>query len=207
MNVGTYIFKPWLSCGGYQNTKKPLSCTYNAHFSLPYNFRFPICHCTRHNPKYRGQQTGAGNPSDEESESSDENLDRDSNSMCLDSDSAGVSDATFSASGQSDSDEPDLDANDGSDLEARIAAFVNRRVHGKEIVTPRHENPFKSNTNMETFEEALQSVRLEGVVPDGYGVLPEEWDDGGYPSYEILKVGRRGAKQLRVALPHEVWRS
>ena len=62
--------------------------------------------------------------------------------MCLDSDSAGESDATFSASGQSDSDEPDLDANDGSDLKARIAAFVNCWVHGKEIVTPGHENPY-----------------------------------------------------------------
>ena len=160
---------------------------------------------THHNPKHRSHRTGAGHPSDEDSSSNSEG-DSEPDSMRVDrDDSDNESDAASrnSASERSDLDEPNTDH---SDLEAHIAVFVDHQVHGKEIVTPRHENPFDSDADMETFNRALQSVQSEGIVPDGYGILPEEWEEDGYPTYEILKVGRRGKKELRVALPHEVWR-
>ena len=165
---------------------------------------------TYHNPKHRSHQTGAGHPSDEDSSGSEGSAsDSDSDSMHVDVDNSdhesNVASESTTDSEWSDSDEPELD--DTDDLEAHIAAFVACRVHGKEIVTPRNENPFESDADIETFNEALQSVQSEGIVPDGYGILPEEWDDDGYPTYEILKVGRRGTKQLRIALPHEIWKS
>jgi hypothetical protein len=36
--------------------------------------------------------------------------------------------------------------------------------------------------------------------------LPEEWEDGEYPSYEIIRSGKRTGRGLRVALPDFIWR-
>jgi hypothetical protein len=37
-------------------------------------------------------------------------------------------------------------------------------------------------------------------------LIPDEWEDNEYPSVEIIRSGRRGGKELRVALPDFVWR-
>jgi hypothetical protein len=37
-------------------------------------------------------------------------------------------------------------------------------------------------------------------------MLPEEWDESGYPVFETVKLGRRGGKELHIALPDEIWR-
>lgn len=37
-------------------------------------------------------------------------------------------------------------------------------------------------------------------------MLPEEWENGTYPAFEILKSGRKRSKELRVALPDLIWR-
>jgi hypothetical protein len=52
----------------------------------------------------------------------------------------------------------------------------------------------------------LATARTEEAIPEGYGVLPSEWEDGTYLSYETIKSGRRGAKELNVALPDHIWR-
>ncbi|KAK7029110.1 hypothetical protein R3P38DRAFT_2368283, partial [Favolaschia claudopus] len=40
----------------------------------------------------------------------------------------------------------------------------------------------------------------------GYGLLREEWEGEIYPAFEIIKSGRKGSKELRVALPDSIWR-
>ncbi|KAK6981346.1 hypothetical protein R3P38DRAFT_2396312, partial [Favolaschia claudopus] len=34
----------------------------------------------------------------------------------------------------------------------------------------------------------------------------EEWEGEMYPAFEIIKSGRKGSKELRVALPDSIWR-
>lgn len=55
------------------------------------------------------------------------------------------------------------------------------------------------------FNECLAQCLEDGIVPLGFNVRPEEWDDHGYPSFEIIKSGRCGTKELRVPLPIDDW--
>ncbi|KAJ7183484.1 hypothetical protein C8R46DRAFT_1027194 [Mycena filopes] len=57
------------------------------------------------------------------------------------------------------------------------------------------------------FDAALAEAHRLLVVPAGYGLLPDEWENGAYPAFEILKSGRKGSKELRVALPDVLWRA
>lgn len=42
-------------------------------------------------------------------------------------------------------------------------------------------------------------------IPQNYGLRPEEWGENSYPSYEIIKIGKRATKELCVALPYSIW--
>jgi hypothetical protein len=59
---------------------------------------------------------------------------------------------------------------------------------------------------MQLFHDTFAAANENGIIPPGYGLLPEEWNDGVYFTFEILKSGRRGIKQLRIALPDSIWR-
>lgn len=41
-------------------------------------------------------------------------------------------------------------------------------------------------------------------MPQGYGILPDEWEAGLYPDKEPLRVGARGMA-LNVNLPIAIW--
>ncbi|KAF9023504.1 hypothetical protein BDZ89DRAFT_890185, partial [Hymenopellis radicata] len=56
------------------------------------------------------------------------------------------------------------------------------------------------------FDDALRLAQSTGSIPHGYGMLPHEWEQGEYPSYELLPVGRRVGNELRINLPDEIWR-
>ncbi|KAJ7577912.1 hypothetical protein C8J56DRAFT_710462, partial [Mycena floridula] len=45
-----------------------------------------------------------------------------------------------------------------------------------------------------------------GYIPESYNLRPEEWDEDGYPAFEIIRTGRTSTKELRVSLPDEIWR-
>jgi hypothetical protein len=90
-------------------------------------------------------------------------------------------------------------------VEAIDEAHANR--YYEKVNVPKHENPFIGHPEMETvFHKVLAAARMEEVIPEGYGVLPSEWDDGTYSSYETIKSGRKGAKEINVALPDHIWR-
>lgn len=69
---------------------------------------------------------------------------------------------------------------------------------------PKHKNPF-TVTQQKLFSEILAQCLDEDIIPLGLGARPEEWGDEGYPSFEILKSGRRGIKELRIPLPVDTW--
>ncbi|KAJ7436838.1 hypothetical protein FB451DRAFT_1061428, partial [Mycena latifolia] len=78
--------------------------------------------------------------------------------------------------------------------------------HHDPVPVPKHANPFSDNETMRVFHDALAAAHEIDLIPPGYGLLPDEWEDGVYPTYEIIKSGRRGMKRLRVALPDSIWR-
>jgi hypothetical protein len=65
-------------------------------------------------------------------------------------------------------------------------------------------SPFTNVQDKLDFFDALKEIQTLELIPEGYGVLPEELENG-YPVIEILKVGFRGQKELQLELPLEVW--
>ncbi|KAJ7183707.1 hypothetical protein C8R46DRAFT_884019, partial [Mycena filopes] len=99
------------------------------------------------------------------------------------------------------------DVDDGvwQDIIENVEALHAGNFHHAPVAVPKHANPL-SEQGMLVFNLALSRAERRGVVPSGYGLLEDEWDDGAYPAYEILKSGRKGSKELRVALPDTIWR-
>ncbi|KAJ7588142.1 hypothetical protein C8J56DRAFT_785769 [Mycena floridula] len=124
----------------------------------------------------RPGQTGAGHPTDEESDSG------------------------------SDSEmEVDISEHSGN-LPNRINEDIAEQFLHDAVPVPKHKCPFPDDEDMRTFEQALLSLSQEDIIPSGFGLTPLEWEDGQYPPYEIIPSGRRGSKKLRVQLPHLVWK-
>ncbi|KAJ7137897.1 hypothetical protein C8R44DRAFT_606958, partial [Mycena epipterygia] len=103
-------------------------------------------------------------------------------------------------------DDSDEDSDSDDDLEARIEAAHALDFHHEPVPVPKYAEPFQDDAMMQLFHNTLSAANEDGIVPEGYGLLPQEWENGVYPSFEILKSGRRGSKQLRVALPDSIWR-
>jgi hypothetical protein len=100
----------------------------------------------------------------------------------------------------------EMDEDDWADLENGIEEAQAGNFHDKIIPVPKLINPFHNQQEVEDiFVAALQEVEEAGIIPSGYGLLPEEWDDEAYPNYEMLKSGRC-RKDLRVSLPDFIWR-
>ncbi|KAJ7720708.1 hypothetical protein B0H16DRAFT_1666429 [Mycena metata] len=105
-----------------------------------------------------------------------------------------------------DDDSEDSQIENNGHLAQQIEDAHANNFHHDPVPVPKHANPFPDDTTMQIFHEALSAANDVDLVPEGYGLLPDEWVDGVYPTFEILKSGRRGTKQLRVALPDSIWR-
>ncbi|KAJ4465421.1 hypothetical protein C8J55DRAFT_407249, partial [Lentinula edodes] len=73
------------------------------------------------------------------------------------------------------------------------------------IEAPKHADPFQSGYYRSAFTTALEQLKESGQIPTGYGIHHTEWD-AGYPSFGVIRSGRRGRKELRIALPDSIWR-
>lgn len=76
------------------------------------------------------------------------------------------------------------------------------------VDAPAHISPFPHPDDLNAFLISLDALQTQGGIPPGYGLLPEEWDETGYPAYEVIGSGRagNGKKKLTILLPDEVWR-
>ncbi|KAJ7016807.1 hypothetical protein C8F04DRAFT_1215348 [Mycena alexandri] len=92
------------------------------------------------------------------------------------------------------------------DLAQQIEDAHAGNFHHDPVPVPKHVNLFPDDETMQLFHDALSAAEEVELIPEGCGLLPDEWVDGVYPSFEILKSGRHGTKQLRVALPDSIWR-
>ncbi|KAF4597019.1 hypothetical protein EYR40_007469 [Pleurotus pulmonarius] len=85
------------------------------------------------------------------------------------------------------------------------AASAETTLRHKPVKVPHSVCPF-DEAGRQLFETAVSVAQEHNVVPAGYGVLPDEWDGDGYPSEEIITSGKKGGKELRVALPIKTWK-
>ncbi|KAF8215041.1 hypothetical protein K438DRAFT_1561612, partial [Mycena galopus ATCC 62051] len=90
------------------------------------------------------------------------------------------------------------------DLEEQIEEEHTENFH-EAVSALKHADPFDDSAIMQLFYNSLEAAIRANIVPPGYGLLPEEWDKDGYPSFKILKLGHRGSKQLTISLPDEIW--
>jgi hypothetical protein len=76
-------------------------------------------------------------------------------------------------------------------------------LHGQ-VEVPPDRNPFQNNRREHEFFKVLDHVVQQRILLVGYGILPEEWEDGSYPITEELNVGRR-RKSISISLADDVW--
>ncbi|KAF6764346.1 hypothetical protein DFP72DRAFT_799852 [Ephemerocybe angulata] len=94
-------------------------------------------------------------------------------------------------------------------FEARAAAAAHSEganIRHAPIPVPEAANPFSNRTQFTTFEEALRQAREGHIVPQGYGLFDDEWEEfgGQYKPYEYIPTRHRG-RDLRIVLPHDIW--
>jgi len=92
------------------------------------------------------------------------------------------------------------------DIGERVAADQETHIRHEPIDVPETTDPFTNPALREAFEKSFAAVQEQGVIPPGYCLLPDEWEDGVYPSVEVIRSGRRGTKELTVSLPDFLWR-
>ncbi|KAJ7286285.1 hypothetical protein C8J57DRAFT_1431768 [Mycena rebaudengoi] len=93
------------------------------------------------------------------------------------------------------------------DLVERIAQDQGPQVRHEAIDVPDHRNPFLEDNALESrFFDVLAEVVEADIVPAGYGIMPEEWEDEGYPNVEIVTAGKHGKTKIRVSLADGIWK-
>ncbi|KAJ7234973.1 hypothetical protein C8J57DRAFT_1439477 [Mycena rebaudengoi] len=101
---------------------------------------------------------------------------------------------------------PQDEADGNPGLADRIAADQDPQIRHDAIEVPDHRNPFGDDEEMENrFFAVLREVMEHNITPAGYGLLPEEWDEEGYPDVEILTAGKQGKTKIRVSLANPIW--
>ncbi|KAJ7830605.1 hypothetical protein B0H13DRAFT_1655063, partial [Mycena leptocephala] len=101
---------------------------------------------------------------------------------------------------------PDEEDADHPDLAERIRVDQGPQVRHEAVDVPDHRNPFSEDSDAESkFFAVLADVVREDITPAGYGLLPEEWEEDGYPDVEILRAGKQMKTKITVSLAHPIW--
>jgi hypothetical protein len=100
----------------------------------------------------------------------------------------------------------DEDGDDWEDIQDQLAEDIEHNFHHSPVDVPKHSVPFLTQMAADVFTGSLEELQSQQLVPVGFGMTSDEWGDEGYPSYEIIRTGRRGRKELRIDLPDFIWR-
>ncbi|TFK66803.1 hypothetical protein BDN72DRAFT_771498 [Pluteus cervinus] len=131
---------------------------------------------------------------------------------------AGVGAGTTPSEFESD-DEGQSDRGDAMDVDEETGEDVRMEVDvdeyesdddnpGNIVHAPENTNPFATDGDFDAFRQALESLEATDIIPDGYGLRPEEWGADGYPVIETIHNGQlgKGRRSFMIPLPDEVWR-
>ncbi|KAJ6552913.1 hypothetical protein B0H19DRAFT_949233, partial [Mycena capillaripes] len=104
-----------------------------------------------------------------------------------------------------DSDDEGFEPDPEEELENQIQADQAQNVRHAPVKVARHESPFENEEHETAFLELLQIVLSQpDQQPEGYGILPDEWEEEGYGEVETIRTGTNG-KELVVVLPRNDW--
>ncbi|KAH9841336.1 uncharacterized protein C8Q71DRAFT_701022, partial [Rhodofomes roseus] len=102
-------------------------------------------------------------------------------------------------------DDSDGNSDTGDDgLVAKIIADQQTNIRHAAIKVARHKNPFATEEGEEGFWATLDQLVDVDYLPQGMNICEDEWDEEGYPTHELLIVGK-GKEPLRVELPQQLW--
>ena len=90
-------------------------------------------------------------------------------------------------------------------MAARVANGQQYQVRHEAIDVPSHSNSFNNEASEEQFWHIVHEVVEQDITLQDVGLLSDEWDDGSYPSFETLRVGNRGTKEIYILLEDSVW--
>ncbi|KAF8957599.1 hypothetical protein BDZ97DRAFT_1952649, partial [Flammula alnicola] len=93
------------------------------------------------------------------------------------------------------------------ELAQQIAENQTSQVRHEGVPVVQGHNPFNNDETETAFFKVLQEVIEKDIVPIGYGILPEEWVDGGYPTAETMQIGSRGRKEIQILLDEKIWQA
>ena len=109
----------------------------------------------------------------------------------------------------SDEDSNDSDGDNNKDPVQNIAQQIeedqSEQVRHEGVDVAQHRSPLTPDKTA-TFAQALKTAQDEDIVPSGYGILEEEWDEGSYPDVEVLRTRRKGGKVFIVSLEEPIWK-
>ena len=122
-------------------------------------------------------------------------------------------DATSAAAEVAEENEDDLDDSELSVEESEVVIFLRQQLQAEKdkhvrhppVPVPAQKSPFPNPEMVSVFQEALNVAQEDGYIPVGYGVLPDEWDDGQYSETEYIGKERKHDPSLYIPLPHTVW--
>jgi hypothetical protein len=99
-----------------------------------------------------------------------------------------------------------MDEDDWEDIQGQLAEDIEHNFHHSPVDVPKHSAPFRTQVAVDVFNGSLEELQAKQIIPAGFGITAVEWGNEGYPSYEVIRTGRRGRKELRIDLPDFVWR-
>jgi hypothetical protein len=99
----------------------------------------------------------------------------------------------------------DEDADDWEDVQDKLAEDIEHNFNHLPIDVPKHSAPFHTQLAADIFTGALNKLQANQNIPIGFGMTLAEWGNEGYPSYEIIRTGRWGWKELCIDLPDFIW--
>lgn len=146
-------------------------------------------------------QTGAGHPADDDDDN--EEVDYEVEDDTLDEDTDLYEEETRNdMDEEEDGREKWVDEEDI--LQTRITKDQAGNIRHAPIKVARHANPFDDLDDENQFTAVLRTVIEQGILPEGYNVLEEEWGGLVYPETETINPETR-RKQLIVVLPKHIW--
>ena len=99
-----------------------------------------------------------------------------------------------------------LEPGDSPDTVDAIMSEQQANVNHEAVHVPSRRNPFRNNEEEEVFFSDLCEVITQDIAPTSFGLTPEEWDLGVYPTTETIRIGRL-TKEVEISLADPIWYS
>ena len=96
---------------------------------------------------------------------------------------------THSSHSGSESESATSEDHNGALIAERQSRLAQNFNSEDSVQVPSSESPF-TEEDLEAFRLALSAVNMAGFVPNGYGLLEDEWESGSYPTVETLNSER-----------------